>query len=395
MNSTKLKKDKRNFLLIGLPISIFLIIFLSTNYFQISAFFILILIISILGLYRKNKSWIRSTKIVVFTFLIYLVMFNNVFQTPTQIIRRLPGGRNHLLEPNHEKVIEFKQDFYKWHEEKYNLSFNDLSEDSQEELETKLLRVDYYIREIRFEYTFDTSAPYYYYDHLPTIDEIFKSDTDDDGKLQDDCDGITILTVSLLLNMGYNAWVAECEFHYHAIIFPEGANPKTLDGIEKGIELYNSKKKPTYLLFNEKETIIPPNRPIVISMFDVFTGKSMYEVYFVRFIEGTYFNVPFYIMIVPIYLILLLLSIGINLFVKLGEISKDLKRNNKKFNLLKISLKNSIFLCLGIFMIYWLATSGLASYCNLILSITLIFAFRYSEYQLLLKKQVKFKDTKM
>ena len=59
----ELDKDKKIFIVIGIPIFIFLGLFFATHYFQISALFIVLLIIAALGLLRKRGFW-RCTVVV-------------------------------------------------------------------------------------------------------------------------------------------------------------------------------------------------------------------------------------------------------------------------------------------------------------------------------------------
>ncbi|TFG21915.1 MAG: hypothetical protein EU533_04875, partial [Promethearchaeota archaeon] len=352
MDFKELDKDTKTFLLIGAPIVVFLTLFLIISYVQISMFFLLILGIAAGGLLKRKRIKLRATKVAILVLVIYLFMFYNLLHLPSQIERRLPQGRNHLLEPNNPKIKEFRDEFYKWHLDKYNASFADLKEDSRADLELKLLRLDYYVRRVRMEYTYDTNPPYFYYDHLPTIDEIFESDSNNNGKLEDDCDGITILTASVLLRMGYNAWVAEVDYHYHTMVFDDDDDPHKTKGYNNAILLYNSKSKPAYIIFNEEETIFPPTRPLYISIFEIFTGRTMWESYFLGFFHGKYFNIPFLLMIPLSYTILVLLSYVMIKFVALSESVEDLDKKRKRRTNRNTSLKLSLVLSLGAFLLY-------------------------------------------
>lgn len=380
MKFKDLSHGKKWFIILGIPIHLFLLLFFMTHYFQITAFFLIIYVIFFISLIRKEQIWLRLTKIGFLTLIVYLIMFNNVTQLPNQFARRLPGGRQALLEPNNTNIIEFKQDFYDWHLEKYGESYENLPETTTDELELKLKRVDYYIRVERVDYEYDISAPYYYYDHFPTIDEIFASDIDGDGYLQDDCDGITFLTVSLLLNMGYNAWVVEVEFHYHTMVFRESVDPKTKEGFEQGIKLYNSRNKPPYLLFNQEEMIIPPTHSILMSFIDVYTGEAMFESYLRRFMDGTYFNLNLYIMLVITYVLMLILSVLINLLTKAGKEINKIDKKEKRFGLLKKSFIISIVAYCGILALYFIGQMNLGFLGTTILAITLILSFRISDH---------------
>lgn len=381
MGFKELDTEKKVFLLIALPIFIFLGFFLSIFYVQVSVFFAFIMGIGFASFVRREQLPMRLTKVAIFSFVIYIIMFYNVTQLPSQIVRHLPGQRNELLEPENEHIAEFKEDFYDWHESKYNLSFTALPEDNEAQQELKLLRIDYYIRQVRMEYTYDTNPPYFYYDHLPTIDEIFQSDSDGDGKLQDDCDGITILTVSLLLNMGYDAWVAEVEYHYHTMVFLEGADPKTKEGYKDAIIIYNSRSKPAYMIFNDEESLIPPGRPLIMSIGEILTGASMYENYFLGFFHGKYFTIPFLLMIPIAYIITILLSGLIIFFHQIGRNLNFTNRNHKR-GIIRLIGQNSLIVSFGLFLLYLVASVGLGGLGNFILAITLISSFRYSDYEL-------------
>jgi len=382
MNLKELDKEKKIFITLGIPCFVFLILIFTTHYFQMTVFFLSMMGIGIGGLLRKSKFWLSITKIGLFTVIIYLFMFYNLAHFPSQFARRMPGERQNLLQPNHDLVIEFKEDFFNWHLDTYGVSFESLSEDTRDDLELKLNRLDYYVRRVRFEYTYDTNAPYYFYDHLPTIDEIFKSDSDGDGFLQDDCDGITILTVSLLLNMGYNAWVIECEYHYYTKVFPEGADPKTEEGYEQSIDLYNSKGKLAYMIFNDEELFIPPTRPVLLSVYEIFMGTTMWDNYFLGFFNGKYFQIPFFTVIILSYVILFLLSILIIYYVKIGNSLKDIDKKTRRKNILKTALTISFICSIGVFLLYMFSISGLAALGNIVLSATLITAFRFAAYKL-------------
>lgn len=380
MKFNDLSLGKKLFIVLGIPIYAFLILFFITHYFQITAFFLILYAIFFMSLIRKEQIWLRLTKIGFLTFIIYLIMFINVSHLPNQFARRLPGGRQALLEPNNSHVLEFKQDFYEWHLIKYGKNYEDLLETTNDELELKLKRVDYYIRTQRVDYEYDISAPYYYYDHFPTIDEIFASDIDGDGYLQDDCDGITFLTVSLLLNMGYNAWVVEVEFHYHTMVFRESVDPKTKEGFEQGIKLYNSRNKPPYLLFNQEEMIIPPTHSILMSFIDVYTGSSMYESYLQRFIDGDYFNLNFSVMLIILYILMVIIAGLINLFTKAGKESQNPTEKEKNMGFLKKAFVLSFILYGGILVLYFLAKMSLGFLGTTVLAITLIVGFRISDH---------------
>ncbi|MEX2719668.1 MAG: hypothetical protein Q6353_001175 [Candidatus Sigynarchaeum springense] len=108
---------------------------------------------------------------------------------------------------------------------------------------TQTTRIFYYIRSIiDYEYDIDTN---YVFDHVATPVEVLAT-----GK--DDCQGISCLLASLLLYMGYNAYVCECPFHWYVRVFyvDEGTNQTTYCDIWKG-------DTEPFFMFNEVETIFP------------------------------------------------------------------------------------------------------------------------------------------
>ena len=382
MNWGELEKDKKRFIIIGLPAFIFLFFVIFTHYVQFSVFLIIILGVAVLGLLRKRKIWLRLTKIGIFGIIVYFIMFNNILLLPAQIARRMPGGRNALLEPNHAKIIEFRGDFETWYEGHYPQNFSATSEATWEDLETKLKRVDYYVRSVRAEYTYDIYAPYFFYDHIPTIDEIFTSDSDGDGKLQDDCDGLSILTASLLLNYGYNAFISECEWHWHTLVFPDGADPMTEAGFKQAIYIYNSQQRQTYFIFNETDVIIPSHRPLLLSAYEIFTGERTYTNYLMGFFEGDYIKLDFLPLLAVLYVLLILLGMALTFYTKIGILNRDIEKKKRRKSFLLTSFLNSLFLSLGVFILYWFTLSGLAAYCNLVICITFIFTFRFTDYRI-------------
>ena len=382
MNWNELKKDKKIFIIAGIPCYVFLSLFFATHYFQITVFFLMIMGIFLGGFLRKKGFWLRLTKVGVFMVIVYFAMFYNVTRLPEQFARRMPGERNALIEPNHPEIVKMSEEFQEWHRAQYGESFGEVPEDSRDEFEIKMKRVDYYVRYLRMEYKYDINPPYYYYDHLPTIDQIFESDLDGDGKLQDDCDGITIVTVSVLKHLGYDAWVAETEFHYFTLVFQEDVNPKTKAGYQQAVYLYNSRERPAYLMFNEEELILPPTRPFYVSAFEIFTGKILWESYFLGFFTGDYFEVSAGLLILLAVAIALVLSFVFTLAGLIGTSSlKQLERGEKRQGLLKLVLINAFVCSLAIFLLYFVSVIGMGALGNLILIGCLVSVFRLTDHR--------------
>jgi len=294
--------------------------------------------------------------------------------------RHSPGGRLKLIDPDHSEIEKIEDDFYSWHLDRYGTIFDDLSEDTLEDLELKLKRVDYYIRVYVIVWT-DDMITYFSTDHVATLDEIFESDSDEDGILEDDCDGIAVLTASLLIHMGYNAFISECLSHWNTIVFPEDSNPKTLEGFENGIHLYNSWDRPSYYIFNQTEVIIPPGRPIILSLYELFMESGTYEDFAYLFHNG-FMGLPLIFTMLIVYAILLIAALVVYIGVKIGLPRSTLEKKIKRRRFFKTMLITSLIGSFAAIIIYWFAMSGLGSLGTLIMMSTLIIVCRYDEYRI-------------
>ncbi len=383
--------EKKIFIYLGIPCLIFVFYVMFNFYLLFSFSYAIFFIVLCLGLISKKNFYNRMIKISVIMVIIFFINFYNIFLVPSQLVRHSYGGRQNLLEPEHPEIKKLKDKFLTWHLETYNVSFDDLDDNNREELELKLMRLDYYIRNKIFEYTPDSEAPYYTSEHVASLDEIFASDMDGDGLLQDDCDGITVLTVSLLLNMNYNAFVAECSGHWNSIVFPKGCNPKTEEGFKQGIHLYNPWKRPSYYIFNQTEVIIPPGRPLYLSMYELLLDDNAYWDY-VYFILGYYLDLPIFLNILILYGIFILLGFIIFHIVRIGipEMPSIKKKKIKWFfskDIFIISFKLSLIASFVGFLVFWFVISNLGSLVTIILSLSFIFAFRYTEYAIKLQSK--------
>ncbi len=358
-----------------------------TFYILFTSFYLMALAVLAIGLLKKKNLSKLFIKVMVLMVIIFFVNFYNVGHIPNQFARHSLGGRQRLLEPKNENIEKLKVQFYAWYLDTYNESFDSLSDNDEGELEIKLARLDDYVLTEIFEYTSDGEAPYYTSDYVATIDEIFKSDTDHDGLLQDDCDGISLVTASLLLNLGYNTFIAECLSHWNSIVFPKGADPKTLEGFEKGIHLYNWWERPSYYIFNETEVIIPPGRPIALTLFELYTDASVYEYDYLMFFYGGYIDLPLFLLLIIGYGILYLVSLLLYYITKLGLLEGEGIRIKKlkwffSKHAFKTSLKVSLIGIFAAIVLFWFAISGLGFFGNLILCGTIVVCFKFAEREI-------------
>jgi hypothetical protein len=374
-----LERERKTFVIIGIPCFIFVFYLLFNFYLLFSATYLVIFITATAALLKRKKIYFNATKIAVIMVIVFLISNFNIFAIPGQIARHSLGGRQSLLEPNHSGIKALNISFYEWHYDNYNISFNSLNETTWDELELKMKRVDRYILYNKTEWTEDRIT-YFNPDYIATLDEIFASDSNGDGVLEDDCDGITVLTVSLLLYMGYDAYVAECMSHWNTIVFPVGADPTTLEGFEAGIHLYNSWGRPSYYIFNQERVIFPPGRPIIGSMLEIIFDAGMYEDFAYMYMGGI--DLPLYLLIIITFVVLLLISIVLYLIVKMGMPRSNLDKKSKRKRFLRTVLNGSIAGSLIAFIIVWFVVSGLGSLCSFLLYGVIIFIARYDEFRI-------------
>jgi hypothetical protein len=252
-----MNRDKKIFLCLSLPLLIFIGFIMATFYMILTVLAGMILGALIGGTMRRDRIWRRLNRLAVILFLVFFMLFPNVTRWPEQIGRRLPGGRQSLLEPAYSGFPALNASFHEYYLWKTAIPF-----ESAPDLENETRSVDEYIRQNRTKYIFDYTNPAYLLnDHLPTVDEVFHSDFNGDGFWEDDCDGISLVTASFLIFLGYNAFISETYFHWQTIVFPAGADPRTESGYRSGIILYRINQDElnlSFYLFNQTELFIAP-----------------------------------------------------------------------------------------------------------------------------------------
>ncbi len=286
------RKQQKVFIIIGIPTLIFFIFLISQSYLILGTFLTVFLIVFIVGfcLHRKNLA-LNLTKLGILTFLLFFLMFPNPMDWGNQLYRRM--DRRTLLTPNDPKIAMLNNSFYIWYAEKNDTyfgtpvatEFKDLDEVTQ----VKLVQFFIYNRSnpnriMNYSYDFLT-PPRYAYDHLATVNEILN---DDATFGTDDCDGIAVVTCSLLIYMGYDAYIAEGDFHWWTVVFINGTRNWD-EGNPVMLNWWPEVGKP-YYLFNEKYIII--TQPIPTSVINILseTGGYVYGVFYYDFLMGAYIN---------------------------------------------------------------------------------------------------------
>ncbi len=252
-----MNRDKKIFLCVGLPLLVFLG-FIMVNFYMILTVFAGIILAALIGgTLRRDRIWKRLTRLSVIFFMVFVILFPNVTRWPEQIARRLPGGRQALIEPTYSGFPALNVSFHEYYLWKTGIPF-----ESAPSFENATDMVDRYIRTNRTVYTFDYTNPLYMLnDHLPTVDQVFHSNFTNGGVWHDDCDGMTIVTASFLIYLGYNAFISETYFHWQTIVFPAGADPNTVVGYKQGHVLYRinpDELNLSFYLFNQTEMLIAP-----------------------------------------------------------------------------------------------------------------------------------------
>ncbi len=330
-----------------------------------SAFLILVL-----STMRKNHWPIRFARITIFTSLLFLLANPVPTQWGPQFYRHWGDNRTELIEPDHPIMPELNQSFQIWFVERNEFSF---SEDTN--FEHQVREVDRYIRWERFNYTLDHLS-WYVFDHLATIDEIIGTE-DEEGKWHDDCDGISTITASFLIFLGFsNTYISEVTYHYHTMVYPEDVNPRTEEGYFQGIALYRSGAMEgdheSYYMWNQTDMFIPGGRPLWKSMGEIFTDGNAWEREMVDLFEGFYTGMPLWGNIILVYIISFLAGALCCSFVQLG-INPKLQSGYKKHHGKKYAAFLGLIIFFGFtfgYLIAWLSIHkgmDLTYLCNPIL----------------------------
>ncbi len=350
-----MNRDKKIFLCLSLPLLIFIGFIMATFYMILTVLAGMILGALIGGTMRRDRIWRRLNRLAVILFLVFFMLFPNVTRWPEQIGRRLPGGRQSLLEPTYAAFPALNASFHEYYLWKTAIPF-----ESAPDLENETRSVDEYIRQNRTKYIFDYTNPAYLLnDHLPTVDEVFHSDLNGDGFWEDDCDGISIVTASFLIFLGYNAFISETHFHWQTIVFPEGADPRIEEGYRTGIVLYRINQDElnlSFYLFNETDIFIAPTLTVWDGIWE-----NIIDPWIVEGLFGEIALEPwvFIVLIPPVAFVLCLL------FATLLRIFNwNLRPGTRVY---KVSAKGTIIVAIMLYVLFILFLNNLSWFGNVVL----------------------------
>lgn len=123
----------------------------------------------------------------------------------------------------------------------------------------------------RLDYVYDSSQYSGVLDHIPTPSEVLKN-------RKDDCDGIAVVTVSLLTRRGYEAYVAESNFHWWTYVKLSGENLHSDIDAKASSVLYLNWWEDIgepYVIFDRASVIF--KQPVWVSWVDIMTEEYPYE----------------------------------------------------------------------------------------------------------------------
>jgi hypothetical protein len=237
---------KRLFLYLGIPLLAlnFIIGFLGLITGILITIFDFVWVYLILIWGRKENIYNRWLKLSIIVFSIqmsYLIYgVSNPIYWPSEL--RIGFDRSHLITPNDPNILILREQFDKWletHPNVTNVHYSIWYEDGYRKYENyagywynlyniswsnltdigKLMVADYYIQNIVMEYEYDMPT-YGFNDFKATPNQILQPwiDSGFTNKTKDDCDGSAVVTVSLLKNLGYDAYIGSGKGHWFTVV---------------------------------------------------------------------------------------------------------------------------------------------------------------------------------
>ncbi|UCG70536.1 MAG: hypothetical protein JSV09_05840, partial [Thermoplasmata archaeon] len=225
----------------------------------------------ILSMYRRERKYITLTKLGLVLFLWFVFLCWNPLYWPQQIYRRLNKGS--LITPDAPEIISLNTTFT--NSAFYNGPYNRSTLQGQFQ---ELSDIQYFIYNPGFNdddwinYTYDYFQYPGVFEHVPLPSEVLEN-------RQDDCDGIAVVTVSLLVLRGYEAYVAESDSHWwtYVRICGEDLNSSIRGKTYTTVYLnwWTSIGEP-YMIFNQTRVII--TQPLLVSWWEQMTDGYYVEI---------------------------------------------------------------------------------------------------------------------
>ncbi len=232
------------FLVFGIPIFVFMgIVFASYMAFFTVMLFVPLAIIAVAmlpGAIKRRNFYSFGLKIGI----IFMIVFFGLVPKPCiwgqQISRRL--DHRQLLTPNDPAVMALNNTI-----DGYLVSYGHTRQEFELwSIPDQADWVSWYVNYlIDYKYDIDTNGVF---DHVATPSEVLASG-------EDDCQGISCVIASFLIYLGYNAWIAECPFHWYVRVFYVNG---TGDATYKDVYRSARHSEPFYM-FNMTHTAFPEN----------------------------------------------------------------------------------------------------------------------------------------
>ncbi|MHA1265505.1 MAG: hypothetical protein ACTSRS_09745 [Candidatus Helarchaeota archaeon] len=293
-----MRKSKKVFLFFGLPLLIFMGFIAVIYYVLHTLWYFTIAGLILISMYRKERKYITLTKLAIILFLWFAFMCINPLYWGQQIYRRLDRGS--LITPDAQCIIDLNATFVAspFYHGPYNRSTLQGQMDELSDVQNFLYNPgnnpnDY------IDYVYDFFQYPGVFDHVPSAEEVL-------ANRQDDCDGIAVVTVSLLVRLGYEAYIAESDSHWwtYVKIYGEDLN-SSIRGTTSTVVYLNWWEQigDPYMIFNQTTVII--TQPLYYSWYD-----QMTDGYYIEILQE--FGGP-YVAFTPIVALLLgfLFSIGV------------------------------------------------------------------------------------
>lgn len=223
---------------------------------------------------RRDNLYNRWFKLSVLLFAINISYMYYSVSNPAYWLQELKTGydRSDLITPNDPTVITLREQFDKWldtHPNASDVSYMIWAHDGYRKYHNgyqyrynlenitwdnltdvgKLMVVDHYIQNIVMEYEYDIDT-YGYNDFKATPAQILQPwiDSNFTVKAVDDCDGSAVVTVSLLKNLGYDAYIGSGRGHWFTVVKLENKTNEIFLNTWRSIN--------TYCYFNETDIVV-------------------------------------------------------------------------------------------------------------------------------------------
>ncbi len=266
-----MRKSKKVFLFFGLPFLCFMV-FIAVIYAVLHLLWFMTLgAMVLISMYRKDRKYITLTKLALVMFLWFVFMCYNPAYWGQQISRHL--DRSQLITPDAQCIVDLNTTFV--NSAFYNGPYNRSTLEGQM---AELSDIQFFLYspgsnpDDWINYTYDFFQYPGVFDHIPLPEEVL-------ANRQDDCDGIAVVTVSLLVRLGYEAYVAESDSHWWTWVKIYGED---LNGSIRGetytviyLNWWEGVGDP-YLIFNQEETIVM--QPLWVSWWDQMTDGYYIEI---------------------------------------------------------------------------------------------------------------------